>query len=56
MKQPTKYQIIGCNLMFGATERTFKSCSDCGLLRTDTECLDNIMVAGRHYIYQKIQR
>jgi hypothetical protein len=56
MKQKTKYQIIGCNLMFGATNQTYKSCANCGLLRTDIECLDNIMVAERHYIYQKIKR
>jgi len=40
--------------MFGANEETFKSCRDCSLLRTDNECLDNIMVGERHYIYQKI--
>lgn len=40
--------------MFGATKLTYKSCVNCGLLRTDIECLDNIMVAERHYIYQKL--
>lgn len=40
--------------MFGATEETFKDCRKCNLLRTDNECLDNIMVGERHYVYQKI--
>lgn len=40
--------------MFGATEQTYKSCLNCPLKRTDNECLDDIMCAIRHYIYQKI--
>ena len=40
--------------MFGATEETFQACKDYNLLLTDDECLDNIMVGERHYVYQKI--
>ena len=40
--------------MFGATEETFKSCSTCDLSRTDNGCLDEIMTAIRHYVYQKV--
>lgn len=53
-KQKYKHVIIGCNLRFGATEETFKSCDTCSLTRTDNECLDDIMVAERHYVYQKV--
>ncbi|MFA6335804.1 MAG: hypothetical protein WCX48_09710 [Bacteroidales bacterium] len=51
--KPTKYTIVGCNLMFGATEETFLECAKCSLRRDDVECLDNIAVGERHYIYQK---
>jgi hypothetical protein len=57
-KSPTpKYKaiIIGCNLMFGATEQTFRRCLGCELTRTDNECLDDIMCAERHYVYEKIK-
>jgi len=49
-QEHSKYVIIGCNRMFGANEETFKSCRDCSLLRTDNECLDNIMVGERLYL------
>lgn len=48
------YQIIGCNLMFGATLHTYKGCETCNLTTDDNECLCDIMVVERHYIYQKI--
>ena len=51
--KPVTYTIVGCNLMFGATEQTFQACSECSLKRTDTECIDNIAVGERHYIYQR---
>ena len=40
--------------MFEATYDTFKRCSDCNLKKSDLECLDDIMCAERHYIYQKV--
>jgi len=51
--KPVTYTVIGCNLMFNALEQTFMECSKCSMKRTDTECLDNIAVGERHYIYQK---
>jgi hypothetical protein len=57
-KSPTpkqKLKVVGCNLMFGATEQTFKRCSECSLKTTDNECLDNIMCVERHYIYEKVE-
>jgi hypothetical protein len=54
--RPPKYKtvIVGCNLMFGATDQTFRRCLGCELTRTDNECLDNIMCVERHYVYEKI--
>ncbi len=51
--KPVTYTIIGCNLMFGATEDTFLACSKCSMKRTDTECIDNIAVGERYFVYQK---
>lgn len=49
-----KYAIVGCNLMFGATEETFKSCVNCELTPHNTECIDNIAVLERHWIFKKL--
>jgi hypothetical protein len=46
-----RLKIVGCNLMFGATEETYKSCDKCELTTEDNECSDDIMCAIRHYIY-----
>jgi hypothetical protein len=50
-----RLKIVGCNLMFGATLETFKSCAKCELTPDVNECKDDIMCAIRHYIYLRVR-
>ncbi len=52
MKEKTyKSVIIGCNLLFAATEDTAKYCLECDLQRGVGDCLTDIMAPERHYLY-----
>ena len=52
MKKKTTYEIIGCNHRF--TYYDEKYCKSCELRRTDQECIDDIAVGERAYIYVKV--
>ena len=57
MKPKIKYTIIGCNLMWGdnISEETAKYCDSCEQTQGQGDCLTDIMVAERCYIYKKIR-
>jgi len=58
MKQKTKHEIIGCNLIWGdnITDKTAKYCNQRDQIRGTGDCLTDIMVAERGYIYKKAWR
>lgn len=55
MKPKIKYTIIGCNLMWGdnISEETAKYYNSCEQTQGYGDCLTDIMVAERCYIYKK---